>query len=303
MNKKQLIDDILYESLNIDVIELQNAEDGKIIKTIYSNNKIINSAIKKHRFSFLREYNDTYIVRDEVYATYYEDLFKLIEKENYTDADLELIAQDLNTESYSITKEFIKKLSGYISNDIKQNLNDPTRRSQSNNEYKLIETKIDYYDSYSKLELLIKQYDESEPMNEFIRWFNNNKELLLTDTQLSYIDNDKVYDKVRSEYSVNYKIQDRLNKSSITPQTKEEAKEKNILNKINTIESILDIEDPTQFIEEVKKKQSRAYISDAIIDYVPANHRINFNKNNITKDTLKAYRKALFRKIDELSRS
>ena len=303
MNKKQLIDDILYESLNIDVIELQNAEDGKIIKTIYSNNKIINSAIKKHRFSFLREYNDTDIVRDEVYATYYEDLFKLIEKENYTDADLELIAQDLNTESYSITKEFIKKLSGYISNDIKQNLNDPTRRSQSNNEYKLIETKIDYYDSYSKLEVLMKQYEESEPMNEFIRWFNDNKELLLTDTQLSYIDNDKVYDKVRSEYSVNYKIQDRLNKSSITPQTKEEAKEKNILNKINTIESILDIEDPTQFIEEVKKKQSRAYISDAIIDYVPVNHRINFNKNNITKDTLKAYRKALFRKIDELSRS
>lgn len=303
MNKKQLIDDILYESLSIDVIELQNAEDGKIIKTIYSNNKIINSAIKKHRFSFLREYNDTDIVRDEVYATYYEDLFKLIEKENYTDADLELIAQDLNTESYSITKEFIKKLSGYISNDIKQNLNDPTRRSQSHNEYKLIDTKIEYYDSYSKLELLMNQYKESDPMNEFIKWFNDNKELLLTDTQLSYINNNKVYDKVRSEYSVNYKIQDRLSKSSITPQTKEEAKEKNILNKINTIESILDIEDPTQFIEEVKKKQSRAYISDAIIDYVPANHRINFNKNNITKDTLKAYRKALFRKIDELSRS
>lgn len=301
MNKQQLINKIIENSVSIITIELQGSEDGKLLKTIYNNNKVINSLMKKNRYSFLREYNDVNIVRDEIYATYYESILQIIEKENYSTDDLEIIAEDINNESHKITKNFIKKLIGYVNNNIKQNLNDPTRKLQTNKQLTYINTKITYYDDYNKLESFMESQDEESLTNDFSKWFDENKHKMLTDTQLSYINNEKIYDKIRSEYSINYKIEDRINNNPKAPQSKEEAKEQNRLNKISTIEEILSIEDKEEFVQAVSKKQSKAYISDAITNYVSPNERKNFNKNTITKQTIKEYRVALFKKLDELS--
>ena len=302
--KMELINKIVENSINIYTVELDKVEDDKCIKVIHNNNKIINAAIKKHKYSFLKEYNDTTIVRDEVYATYYESIIKLVEKENYSYKDLEIIADDINYEYHKITKQFIKKLMCYITNDIRKRLIPESRRDQSNNSFKLIDTRVDYYEDYNLIESFMDTVDNKEgfgPANEFSKWILDNKDIF-AHGQRAYMDpnSDVVYEEENSEDMMKKRIRRRYKNTSKAPQSKEEAKEQNRLKKINTIEELLNIEDTDEFVQAIGKKQSKAYISDAIIDYVSPQERINFNKGTITKQTIKEYRVALFKKLNEL---
>lgn len=303
--KMELINKIVENSINIYTVELDKVEDDKCIKVIHDNNKIINAAIKKHKYSFLKEYNDTTIVRDEVYATYYESIIKLVEKENYSYEDLEIIADDINYEYHKITKQFIKKLMCYITNDIRKRLIPESRRDQSNHSFKLIDTRVDYYEDYNLIECFIDTVENEEgfgPANEFSKWILDNKDIF-AHGQRAYMDpnSDVVYEEENSEDMMKKRIRRRYKNTSKAPQSKEEAKEQNRLKKINTIEELLNIEDTDEFVQAIGKKQSKAYISDAIIDYVSPQERINFNKGTITKQTIKEYRVALFKKLNELS--
>ena len=296
--RKELVNQIINNSINIICCDLgkESTSDNKCyIKFLHNTNKTISGAIKKHQHSFTREYNDHYILRDEVYACYYEDILKVLNNKDYTDDELRVIADDINYEGQEITREFCKLVTSYMHNDIRANLIDPTRRDRSNNSYKLLDSEILYYRDTKKLEEIMDALDDSSLGNEFNEWFVDHKEELLTKKQLKYYNNEDIKKNREVEKRTNYKIRKAVS------ETKEEAKEKLRLNKIKTVEDLLNIEDYEEFIVAVKKSQSKVYISDTIISYVSQKERIKFNKNIATTNTVKEYRVALFKLLDALN--
>ena len=63
------------------------------------------------------------------------------------------------------------------------------------------------------------------------------------------------------------------------------------------VNKILDIEDTDEFIKEIRQRQEQNWFADLLIEYVPAQHRQDFNRNNITSTTIKEYRKALHKSL------
>lgn len=304
--RKELVNQIINNSINIICCDLgkESTSDNKCyIKFLHNTNKTISGAIKKYQHSFTREYNDHFILRDEVYACYYEDILKVVNNKDYTDDDLRVIADDINYESEEITREFCKLVTSYMHNDIRANLIDPTRRDQRGGSCKLIDTKTLFFGSTRKLEKLMDDFDdESSLNNEFNEWFIDHKEELLTKKQLKYFNNEDIKKTLKTEFNTNSRIRNSINDNKEVPQTKQDAKEKLRLNKIKTIEDLLNIEDYEEFIASVKKSQSKVYISDAIISYVSQKERIKFNKNIATTNTVKEYRIALFNLLDQLNK-
>jgi hypothetical protein len=76
---------------------------------------------------------------------------------------------------------------------------------------------------------------------------------------------------------------------------------KEILDAVETeqeiIDNILDIEDTDEFVREIRKRQEKEWFADLLVEYVPSKHRRDFNSNNITKETIMEYRKALHKSL------
>lgn len=279
----------LYADLILErSIQITPYESGNQILFKYNHNSIISTIIKKNMYSYLHEYNDATILRDEVYTSYYESLLKLITKEQYTQEDMNIIVNDLNEQAQEITQTFSKLLIGYTNNLLKMHLTDTTRRSKATNEY--ISTKIIYNNEVLEF---IPQEEQTEDTEEIHNPLYN----LLTESQKQYVNNERVYANRDTERRMKNRIKTRVN--TLSEEQKEEllsiAKTKEEI-----VNEVLDIEDNDRFVSRVRTEQKHQWFSDLIVEYVPLNHRVDFNKNNITDKTVMEFRKALFKALDRL---
>ena len=275
----------LYADLILDKsIQITPYEANNQVLFKYSHNLIIAVIIKKNMYSYLHEYNDSSILRDEVYASYYESLLKLIAKEQYSQEDMNIIVNDLDDQAHEITRTFSKLLIGYTNNKLKTRLIDHTRRDQTNNEY--IKTKMIYSDEILE-SIPEKESNEEEVHNELYN--------LLTESQKEYISGERVYANKDTERKAKQRIKRRVN--DMTERQREE-----ILNVNKTrediIDEILDIEDSDKFVSEIKNKQKHQWFADLIVEHVPAKDRVDFNRGNITDKTVMEYRKGLFKALE-----
>lgn len=286
MNKEQIrkyADLIVNKS-----IEITAYESGNNIEFRYKFNSTIATVINRNRYRFLHEYDDFTILRDEAFATYYESILRLIEKEGYTEDDMELIANDINEGKHDKTLFFIAMLKGYMNNNLSMHLIDPTRRDQSGGQSKYITTTT-IYDSDVYKYMKDDAQEDQEDKDELYKPLYD----LLTESQQEFIHGDRVYDKKRTENEKIYKTKKRV---------KAKMKDNDIMKEVSTtredtINKILDTEDPNEFVMLVKKWQNKGWFTDIIAEYVPANHRIDFNTNKITDKTIMAYRGALHKAI------
>lgn len=272
----------LYANLILDKsIQIIPYESNNQILFKYSHNSIIATIIKKNMYKFKHEFDDFTILRDEVYASYYESLIKLITKEDYTQEDMNVIVNDLDDQAHEITRTFSRLLIGYTNNQLKTHLIDHTRRDQTNNEY--IKTKMIYNDE------LFENIPQEETNDTEIHSQLYN---LLTESQKEYVSGERVYANKDTERKAKQRIKRRVN--DMTERQREE-----ILNVSKTrediINEILDIEDSDKFVSEIKNKQKHQWLADLIVEYVPSKDRVDFNRGNITDKTVMEYRKALFR--------
>lgn len=281
MNKeavKLYADLILEKSLVITPYESNNDISFK-----YEHNSIIATIIKKNMYNFKHEYDDFTILRDETYTSYYESLIKLITKENYTYEQMDEIIDDFETQKQKITQTFIKLLIGYTNNLLKAHLIDHTRKDQSNNEH--ITTRTIYND-----ELLENIPNEESNESEIDNPLYN----LLTESEKQYVLGEKVYESKSVEKSTKSRIKRRIEKMS-------DERIKEILDAVETeqeiIDNILDIEDTDEFIRAIRKEQDKEWFADLLVAHVPGKHRRDFNNNNITKETIMEYRKALHKSL------
>ena len=277
----------LYADLILEKsIQITPYESGNQILFKYTYNSIISTIIKKNMYSYLHEYNDATILRDEVYTSYYESLLKLITKEQYTQEDMNVIINDLDDQTHEITKTFSKLLVGYTNNTLKTHLTDLTRRDQTNKEY--IKTKMIYNDELLE-NIAQEETKETEVHNELYN--------LLTESEKQYMQGEKVYANNDTERRVKNRIKNRIN--SLTEEQKEELLSIAKTEK-ETINEIIDIEDTDKFVSKIRSEQKHQWFSDLIVEYVPLKHRVDFNKNNITDKTVMEYRKALFEALNRI---
>ena len=275
----------LYANLILDKsIVITPYESNNQVLFKYSHNSIIATIIKKNMYKFKHEFDDFTILRDEVYASYYESLIKLITKEDYTQEDMNVIVNDLDDQAHEITRTFSRLLIGYTNNQLKTHLIDHTRRDQTNNEY--IKTKMIYNDE------LFENIPQEETNDTEIHSQLYN---LLTESQKEYVSGERVYANKDTERKAKQRIKRRVN--DMTERQREE-----ILNVSKTrrdiIDEILDIEDSNEFVSEIKNKQKHLWFADLIVECVPAKDRVDFNRGNITDKTVKEYRKALFKILE-----
>ena len=257
-------------------IEITSYDNGNQTLFRYRYNKIINAAMKKNRYKFLHEYDDPSILRDEVIATYYESLIKVAERNDYSEEELELIENDINTEEYELTQEFVSIVQGYINTSLKNNLI-TSRDTQANTSY------VD-----DILQLIEAPYQESLIDINDIPFYDS-----LTSTQQQFIDEyiNPVYREYRNKEEL---IAERERVKKTLQRIGERLDKMNMPLPEDIINDILNIEDSKKFISAIRANQDKSWFSDIIISYVPAKHRIDFNSNNISNTTLFAYRKALF---------
>ena len=257
-------------------IEITSYDNGNQTLFRYRYNKIINAAMKKNRYKFLHEYDDPSILRDEVIATYYESLIKVAERNDYSEEELELIENDINTEEYELTQEFVSIVQGYINTSLKNNLI-TSRDTQANTSY------VD-----DILQLIEAPYQESLIDINDIPFYDS-----LTPTQQQFIDEyiNPVYREYRNKEEL---IAERERVKKTLQRIGERLDKMNMPLPEDIINDILNIEDSKKFISAIRANQDKSWFSDIIISYVPAKHRIDFNSNNISNTTLFAYRKALF---------
>ena len=251
----------------------------------YEHNSIISTIIKRNRYNFLHEFNDTTILRDATYSSYYESLLELITNQDYTPDDMNTIVNDLDTQRHEITRTFTRLLIGYTNNHLREQLTDSTRRDQSGNSTNYIKTKTIYDEELLK-NTPHEEFNEEEICNPLYD--------LLTESEKQFVRGEKVYASKNVEKTTKSRIKRRLKKMT-------EKQKQAILDSIETedeiVNKILDIEDTDEFIKEIRAKQEQNWFADLLIEYVPAQHRQDFNRNNITSTTIKEYRKALHKAL------
>lgn len=294
-NKKQVLNDIMNEMVKILIIDFKendaNAKDKKLIDYKYTNHQTINATIKKCSGLCLKDYNYS-ILRDEVYAVVYETMVKLANE--YSEDELVLIYNDIHTKNLTITNQFLTGIYKLSIFNTKLNLSGYRR-----NKTGMIPSfsQVEYTEENLSDIIEISDDEQKTDIIFFISWFNQNKENFLTKKQLEFLENPdmaktnkaiyrkRIYDSTLEAYKKEFDntSNDRVNE---------------IKSQIKNIEKILDSDN---FAQAIKKGLSKAYISDAIVEYTDGSTRQAFNKGNRDYEVIKAYRVALFKKLSQLN--
>ena len=288
-NKKQIVCDILNALININVFEYETMKDGKNVDYRYNNEKTLNSVMKKCSSLCLQDYSYD-IIRDETYASSFEQMLKLATE--YTEDELVLIYKDIHNKSLSITNKFLSRVYKLSVFAVKDHLSG-YRKSKEGMAYPdMIEYTDDNVNGFTLLE-----DTESVDIIGFITWFNENKESFLTKKQLAYLEDESVAVKGNASH-YRRRIYEATLKAYKGQFDSDNERINELKNKINKIETILDA---PNFVQTFKKYQDKQFIIDAIISHVDMKTMKRFNTGDHSADVIKSYRVALFFKLSELN--
>lgn len=294
-NKQQIIEDIMNHMLSITTLDFieagANTQNKKSVDFKHNHNVAVNSVIKKVAPCASHDYDDYSIIRDECIASIWETMVKI--SEEYSESELLEIYKDIDTKNNPKTHQFCVSLYKLSVFRAKFNLSGNRRSSRG---------LIPAFDSceYNE-EILNSEGFTSEDVEKdavfFIKWFNENKQDFLTKKQMQFINNPNT---VNEKNHASFRR--RIYKSTLTAFQEQFTNDDNRINQlesqIQTIEKILDSKD---FVKTYKKYQDKSYVIDAITTYVSMPTMKLFNTGNHTKEVIKAYRVALFKKLNSLN--
>lgn len=288
-NKKQILSDILNQLININVFEYDTMKDGKNVDYRYNNEKTLNSVIRKCSGLCLQDYPYD-IIRDETYASSYESMLKIAD--DYTEGELILIYKDLSNKSLSITNKFLSRIYKLSVFSVKNNLSGYRKTSTG----MVYADMVEYTDDN-----LNNIFDDTDTENVdlvgFLQWFNENKESFLTKKQLAYLEDESVAVKGNASH-YRKRIYEATLKAYKGQFDSEDERVNELQSQINNIEKVLDASD---FVQAYKKIIDKHYIIDAITSYVSMNTMKAFNTGDTSKQVIKEYRIALFKKLNQLN--
>lgn len=303
MKRKQILEQIVNELIQIDLVdyyeEKVNSKDKKTIDFKYRNHMTVNAIIKKAFGLCYRDWNDTTIIRDEVYKSVYEVMANKVAPD-FTDEQLEQIAADIHDKSLNITHSFLSSVYKLAVLKTKVNLSGHRRSSTGTmipaadyiefNE----EALIDSPDFNSGL--VVDNPDEQ--ISFFTDWFNNEKENFLTRKQLLFIEDDSAIES-KNKSSYKKRIYNRTTKAYEEQFKCDDSRINEIKTNIRLIEDILESDD---FVASILEYRDKTVINDALTEYVPLEVMRAFNYGYYSYNkVLKHYRTALFKQLAVLN--
>ena len=179
--KKDLIDKMFENMLNINVYDTETVKDGKFVHYKHKNCLTINNVIKKCTALCSQDYPQD-IIRDEAYCSCYEVMRKL--SDDYTVESLQRILDDINEGEEYITCIFLSRVFYLSTYAVKANLSGYRKTKKG---------KLAYYDTVEYTEdnlncnTIDNIFNDSNIQNNFIKWFEQNKDSILTKKQLDFI--------------------------------------------------------------------------------------------------------------------
>lgn len=288
-NKKQIISDILNALITINVFDYDTMKDGKNVDYRYNNHKTINATIKKCN-TCLADYPYD-ILRDEVYASTYESMLKIAPE--YSEDELVLIYKDINKKSLKLTNQFLTRVYNLATFNTKSNLSG--YRKANNNMAPVFKT-VEYTDENLNGLLDVTDSDNLDLVG-FLKWFNENKESFLTKKQLAYLEDESTAVNGNASH-YRKRIYESTLKAYQSQFDSDNERVNELRSQISVIEKVLDAQDfPTQVI----KYRDKQYMNDAITTYVSMPIMQRFNKGDYSCEVLRAYRTALFKKLNQLN--
>lgn len=303
MKRKQILEQIVNELIQINLVDYYeehiNSQDKKTIDFKYRNHQTINAIIKKVFGLAFRDWNDSTIIRDEVYCTVYDIMLNKVAPD-FADEQLEQIAADVHTKELNITHSFLSSVYKLAILKAKCQLSGHRRSSTGTmipaadyiefNE----EALIDSPDFNSGL--VVDNPDEQ--ISFFTDWFNNEKENFLTRKQLQFIEDDSAVES-KNKSSYKKRIYNRTTKAYEEQFKCDNSRINEIRTNIKLIEDILESDD---FVASILEYRDKTIINDALTEYVPLEvmKAFNYGYYNYNK-VLKYYRIALFKQLNNLN--
>ncbi len=294
MSRKKIVEDIINHLISIqtlDYIEADaNTKDKKSIDFKYNNHMTVNSVIKKCAPCCSHDYPFD-IIRDEVYASVFEVLTKIAE--DYSEEQLIQIYQDIDTKKLPMTHQFFVSL--YKLSIFKTKLNLSGNRRSSKGLIPAFDHTEYNEDVLSGAGITSDEIDKDVCF--FIKWFHENKQNFLTSKQQAFINDPSIVNE-KNHSSFRKRIYSNTLEAFQEQFTNDNDRINQLESQIHTIEKILDSKD---FVKTYKKYQDKHYIIDAITTYVDMPTMKLFNTGSHTKEVVKAYRVALYKKLNSLN--
>ena len=294
--KMQIVEDIMNALLNITLIDYveggSNSKDGKTIEFKHNHNQLVNAVIRNVSPLCSRDWEDFTIIRDESIATIWQTMNKI--SHDFTESELLDIFRDMDKKELPITHKFFSATYKLSCLTTKCALSGHRRSSGT-----MVPafSNVEYNDeALNSIGVATDEHTEAN-ICFFLRWFEQNKESILTRRQLEFLnDESTVSDKNISSYKK------RIYNATLTAFQKEFTDTDNRINElqdqIKTIERILESKD---FPAQIIKHRDKSYINDALTSYVDLPIMQRFNRGDYSPEVLKQYRVSLFKALNNIN--
>lgn len=291
---KTIVDNLINNMIEVIVTEIETSLNHSNlifkIKTDDMTSRLIAKAIVRYNMDWSSD-----IIRDQVITTLYESMLVVSKDMNATEINLD-------------NKEFIGKVNNLVELKLRHELIPATRRNR-NGEFvghaeELVSPLAEGEETASKLEQLLngnikdlmKNGDE-EKMNQFLNWYNKNKNNILTRKQIMFIEGELDYIDRGNATNMRKRIADRVTKAYTAKYGSASPRIAVLMDQQATIENILEAKD---FKEALLPYMNETYIIDTILDNVSPAATKAFNTGSTETWVLKEYRIALFKTLDKI---
>lgn len=289
--KKEAVDNLIKDMVHIMITEVDTMIDKSSIVVNYKTDKRVSKLISQSIGKYNLDWSND-IIRDEVIATLYESMIKV--SKDFNEWDISLDNPEFIGKAYRLTEILLKeRLIG------KHKLN----RSGS-----IIELYEDLYSplaeegqATSKLEDLLNQriliQGNEEKLNHFNKWFEANKEKILTKKQLNFVNGELIDIDRTSACKLRKRIADRVIKQYEEKYKNLSIREVSLMDQKEIIEQILEAKDLKAALEPYMEED---FIIDALLDNVSPEAAKAFNTGSKDPLVIKEYRVALFKRLGKI---
>lgn len=260
------------------------------VKTDNMTGRMIAKAIGKYNLDWASD-----IIRDQVIASLYESML--------------IVSKDMNVTEISLdNKEFVGKVNNLVEFKLKKELIPASRKNRKGeiigHAEELVSPLAEGEETASKLEQLLNgnikdlmKVGDEEKMNQFLNWYNKNKNSILTKKQIAFIEGELDYIDRGNATNMRKRIADRVEKAYTTQYGSASPRIAVLMDQQETLETILEAKD---FKAALLPHMEETYIIDTILDNVSPEAMKAFNTGSTAVWVMKEYRIALFKALGKI---
>lgn len=205
-------------------------------------------------------------------------------------------------------KEFVGKVNNLVEFKLKKELIPASRKNRKGeligHAEELVSPIAEGEETASKLEQLLNgnikdlmKVGDEKKMNQFLNWYNKNKNSILTRKQIMFIEGELDYIDRGNATNMRKRIADRVTKAYTAQYGSASPRIAVLMDQQQTIETILEAKD---FKAALLPYMEETFIIDTILDNVSPAAMKEFNTGSVTEWVMKEYRVALFKTLGNI---